>query len=349
MREAINLDKPEEVRRFNKAEDEMVNLEDLEEVGDYLEEEEFQERQVPRGRKRQKAPVVMRNSPIEAPLEELDSYEWAGVSLRAGETIELVNGTFIKIKLIAQHRRTHEVILWGWLLQRTGAMKDHHLPKKLNELCFIFEVDLDDPRDAWEQSVVEATPKDIVQVRELICTQRPWPACRYDQKRVPNEHFRSQAHLKRYVAENEVLVVRWKSTTRFDNARDRLENTKKVDNGRNYRQRRVELLAEEECSHRYAMPASVRRENWRGPTDVGGSGIRKKTDIARSEGRTGAAKRGSSARTAINVDDEDDDEIEQVWTYGDACKLRRRNIAAYTNRVQSLELAEPCEGQPSRA
>ena len=208
---------------------------------------------------------------------------------------------------------------------------DGIVPKKINEVTFIFEVDLNDRRHYLEQSVVEVLRKDIFRIRKLICTNRPFPECRFDQNYLQGKTKKDTID---YIENREVLVARWKLTTKFDNDRDRLENPNKPNN---YRQRQLESLSTDECTFGYAMPVSLRRLLWRGDTILGGSGT-KRTEV-KSERRGGVKKFRSGPTFIILLDDDDEDgpnkenianirqhsdsapKQEQVYTYGDTCEF----------------------------
>ena len=318
----IDLDSEEDTRAgfYNEENDEVIDIEKLEQE---VEEEIFGERQSPRGRKSESLAAGLRNSLLVPPFVEVGDYKWHGLFLKAGKTVELKNGSFLTIKTVIQNIQTDEVKLRGWQLRRAREVEGLH--NKLNEVVFIFEVTLDDQRPCLEQNVIEIAVNDILRIRKLICTNRSFPDCRWDPDYVQGHTRKEQTE---YVEKHEVLVARWKSITKFDTERDRLQNPKQPNK---YRQGRLERLSEEECTSGYSIPAETLRFLYRGDTVLGGSGIQKsEIDPMRQAGRAGSRK-----STYIISDDEDgsDKETEnirqhgrsvakekQVITCGDACK-----------------------------
>jgi hypothetical protein len=335
-----------QIHSESKDEDKIIDIDKLEPK---LEEEIFQERPPPRGRKaaQRAAALRTRNAPVVPPYVEIDVYKWkAGwnaknqtwgeVSLKAGKTVEVNDGSFLKIWAVLQNLQTDEVTLRGWKLKRARELEGV-LNKKVNEVTFIFEVDLDDPRHYLEQSIEEVWLKDLRQIRKMVCTNRPFPECRFDLNYVPGSTAKERME---YVEEMEVLVARWKFTTKFHSARDRLDNTIKPNN---YQSCQLESLKDFECSHggQYKMSADLRRYIWRGDTIFGGSGTQKFKEERKPPVRNGRINRSSrNNASVINLaDDEDENDSEkanianfpqrfssapkkkQVYTYGDTCKL----------------------------
>jgi hypothetical protein len=318
----IDLDAEEDVRAgfYSEENHEVIDIEKLERE---VEEEIFGERQSPRGRKSEGLAAGLRNSLLVPPFVEVGDYKWDGVFLKAGKTVELQNGSFLTIKTVIQNIQTDEFKLRGWQLRRVREVEGLH--NKLNEVAFIFEVTLDDQRPCSEQSVIEIAVNDILRIRKLVCTNRSFPDCRWDPDNVQGRTRKEQTE---YVKVHEILVARWKSITKFDSERDRLQNPKRPNK---YRQGRLERLSEDECTSGYSIPAESLRFLHRGDTVLGGTGIQKSVIApVRQAGRAGSRK-----STCIISDDEhrlDKENVnirpqgrsfakeKQVFTFGDTCK-----------------------------
>ncbi|TAQ84103.1 hypothetical protein B7494_g7568 [Chlorociboria aeruginascens] len=220
--------------------------------------------------------IPFRNKPYELPFAQIATFEWNGTSLRPRKSVELVDGTFLRIKVILQNQQTDEVVLRGWKMKRT-RLEGGLLPKKLNELCLVYDVDLDDERQILEQGVHEISLSEIVQIRRIIFTNRPFPACSWRESTRDLPDMRPDK-LRKYIEDHEGLVVRWKYTTKFDTAFHRVNNYKYP---RNYRQKQLEPLAEEECTSGLGISDRERRYCWRGETKSGGAGRPRRLSISR--------------------------------------------------------------------
>lgn len=240
---------------------EIINVEDAEAEA---EEEIRQEENYLRNRMPQNIPA--RNPPISLPFAIIESCKWNDSFLKVDKAVELWDGNFLKIKTVVKNLRTKEVFLRGWLLKRNNRMLGI-FPMKLNEVCFVLEKDLDDPRSVWDQSILEVKLKDVAKLRKLICTNRPFPECRFDSTHLPHT---TDAENRHHVAENEVLVCRWIITTDFDSSQVRLRHAVKP---QNFLSGQIELVPDNKCSAGYANPLStaMRRFRFRGVTDLDGS------------------------------------------------------------------------------
>ena len=116
-----------------------------------------------------------RNSPVVEPFHEMETFRYGSLTLRRGKTVELQDGDFLRIKVVVGNLQDHQAIMIrGQRLQRCSSMNGM-LERKLNELCVFHEIDLDDPRDILEQSVVEVSVKDIKKLRNIRWTNRQFP------------------------------------------------------------------------------------------------------------------------------------------------------------------------------
>lgn len=191
-------------------------------------------------------PIVspIRNPPITFPLvvENLVSLQKTDMDLRSGKTVELTDGSFLKIAKIIRNVQTDEVLLRGWPLKRCTDLRGL-TERMLNELCFVLQVDLDDNRDIWEQNIIERNIIDAVKIRRLVSTNFSVPHWRFSVSDLP--HFETEIERKAYVRNHERLVVRWKYLTFFDNATDRAKNPLYPFH---IRKKCFERLTEPECS-----------------------------------------------------------------------------------------------------
>ncbi|RAL67687.1 hypothetical protein DID88_008428 [Monilinia fructigena] len=241
----------------------LIDLEDYEGEA-RLEEEIFGiEPQVISQDSIKRALPAQRNPEILPPNVEIASIPWKNSVLRPGKTIELKNGTFIKIKVIVKNLTTDDVAIRGWKLVRTrefvlGGM----VQKKRNEVAFVHEIDRDDRRDVWEQSVDTVRLEDFIRIRRLVCTNRPLPECRYSKNDIPSEIGSKENKEKiKYITEEMVLVARWAFVVRYANAEARVRKGSLVDRPRYSAVLRS--LKKEECRMGEFVEPNVRKLQWR--------------------------------------------------------------------------------------
>lgn len=208
-----------------------------------------------------KEKYAQRNPPIELPCAENERVAWQGGVLRAGKTVELSDGAFLQIKTIVEDLYNGEITLRGWSLKRTDSLEGLFSKSvdSVNELCFMHEVDLDDPRPLEEQSITEVGLGDVVRIRKLICTNKPRPTYRWSRNDVPHEHMETSN--KEYVLKYGVVVVRWKFISTFENAYRRctIKNYPT-----HFKSHQLVRLSEEESSLGRGVPGDVLRTSWRG-------------------------------------------------------------------------------------
>jgi DNA (cytosine-5)-methyltransferase 1 len=240
----------------------LIDLDDLENFDDLWNDEEdlqilrVEERRASQFRRKQtKFEVPQRNPSISKPLLRLQELQYKSMLLRPSKTVELADGDFLLITDIIQQGAS-EFTLRGNKIQRCNAMNGL-LEKKLNEVCFFHEVDLDDPRVPHEQGAVEVSIHTVKKLRALRKTNQLFPACRS----VALEEFRTQQD----AAAEGGLTVRWKYTCTYACALDRWLN--------NPKERALEFLREEECTKNTAIADELRRLCWRGETIPGGAYI----------------------------------------------------------------------------
>lgn len=244
----------------------------------------------------QRAFLTDRNPEISPPNVEIPSVAWKSSLLRPEKTVELKNGTFLKIKTIVKDLASDEISIRGWKLVRTrDRMLGGIAGKKRNELAFIHEVDRDDRRDVWEQSVHTIQVKEVLKIRRLICTNRLLPECRYNKDDIPVEiRTKEENEILKYIEDEMVLVARITFVARYPNAEARVRKGALVDRPRE--SGILRSLQRKECTESYFIEMDKKKRAWRGETILGGSGNL------------------DNARNAFNLSSQ--------YTYGDGCKLK---------------------------
>ncbi|RFU29375.1 hypothetical protein B7463_g6978, partial [Scytalidium lignicola] len=195
-----------------------------------------------------------RNPPLAAHHTRCDRFAYHGLDLRTGKTVELKDGSFLRISAIIRNSLTGEMSLRGNTLQRTRDLNGM-LERKANEVCLFYEIDLDDHRSPSEQSVLEIPVKDVAKLRTLRCTNQHFPDCRATDP----SFFRD----KQQIDEEGGLTLRWKYTCIYASASDRQQNC--------YKERILEHIRESESPAVFSISDSVKRFCWRGKTELGGS------------------------------------------------------------------------------
>jgi hypothetical protein len=244
-----------EIRPIDLTEGEVIDIEDLESD---LEKEIFQPSiDEPSEVKGVVPQLGGRNLAIKAPLRKIDKATCRnGAYVGAGDTVELNDGRFLELTDVVENVHTGAVTLRGWELKRTSDLAGELL-LRLNELCYIFEVDLDDPRPMHEQSVIEVRSGQAKKARTLTRTNYHFPAYRFDHEELPEG---DQETRKRHVIAEERLVVRWQYITTFKNAKDR---HMQMQYSANYQSRKFVKLHEKHCDNNHYLPSSVLRYQWR--------------------------------------------------------------------------------------
>ena len=379
----IDLDEDEgkdEIRRPDLNKDEIVDIDEFE-VEAKLEEELQQQGEVRPYRDRNEEPL--RNALVVLPWAIIERYIWTGstsqkITLRPGKTVELKDASIFQIDLIIQNFQTDEVCFRGVRLERTRD-SNGILHKKVNELYYKFEVDRDDVRPPREQSTIEITLDKILKVRKLICTNAPFPEGnpRFDKKYAPAilDHYgiTDPKERNKWFEENEALVVRWRYTSFYKSASNRLSKIQI-----NFLERTLETLSEKECTPTKAIPADVRRRRWRGETKPGGSGTKREAARVRMAENLRTNQRSTPFIDLSEVDENPNQDqardllhrfmpnfnlsaqsnkvspvtpvarspqtAAQCYTFGDSCKLhsqcRRTTILTYQSVVQEAQHEE---------
>lgn len=194
-------------------EDEVVCLDD------YVTEEEFQRLiNASQIRERESTPNgPRRNERPTHPWAELDTYDFKGMIIKPGKTVELEDQDFLRVTAIIRNLTSGEVKLRGWRLRSNKSMNGM-LNKKRNEVCMILQLDEDDPRDPLVQGAEEVSLKEVQRIRRLVITNAEFPAQSFRQTertgdRTPDNVVFNECH----------LVCRWQYITYYRTAKDRLK------------------------------------------------------------------------------------------------------------------------------
>jgi DNA (cytosine-5)-methyltransferase 1 len=250
------------LRRLPTADDELIDLEEIEDdllqLDDQvlqIEEAYFGGARPQDGRRSSRAVKIdPRNTEIVFPFVREESLKHLGSTLLPNKTVELRDGSFLRIKDVVLNTQTKAVKLRGHRLQRTRDMNGM-LEKKMNECLLFLEVDLDDHRDPLAQAIVETPLAEVVQLRNVRYTNEKFPINR-------NLDF-NQFNTKDAALETGGLTARWKYTCRYASAINRYHNT--------FTERSLERLMPDECTNGYSTPDAARRFKWRGGTILGGA------------------------------------------------------------------------------
>ncbi|TGO57273.1 hypothetical protein BOTNAR_0204g00170 [Botryotinia narcissicola] len=272
-KEVINLDDEEDFPAFQIPPGvEVIDLDEYE-IENKLEEDIFGIEQHAGAQSNfQRAFLADRNPEIVPPNVEIPSVAWKSSLLRPEKTVELKNGTFLKIKTIVKYLASDEILIRGWKLVRTrDRMLGGIAGKKRNELAFIHDVDRDDKRDVWEQSVQSIRVYEVLKIRRLICTNRLLPDCRYNKDDIPVEiRIKEENEILKYIEEEMVLVARIVFVARYPDAEARVRKGALVDRPRE--SGILRSLQKKECTEGYYIDPDGKKKGWRGENVLGGSG-----------------------------------------------------------------------------
>ncbi|KAI1388065.1 S-adenosyl-L-methionine-dependent methyltransferase [Hypoxylon trugodes] len=159
-----------------------------------------------------------RNPSITLPNQWVNTYDFNGVELKPGTTVEitplprLYQASFLMIQLIVPTESG--VILRGLPLTRTKNLRGK-LPRLRNELVFILEIDQDDPRPEENQTAVEVPLAGVLKTRICHITNKNFPEHRF-----PTGIYKDVIDIE----ENAVLICRWKYKLIYANAARRVGN-----------------------------------------------------------------------------------------------------------------------------
>ena len=171
----------------------------------------------------------------------------SGSTLRAGKVVELVDGDFLQITLIVEHRISKERTLRGVRFRRNSLL-DGLLEKKTNEVTLLLhqnrERDQAQAQASRRPSTESVSPERFVRVRQLIKTNQHYPNLSYE--KAP----RSMGQAWNY--EHGSLTCRWQY----------------LDLGKN--QGILKSLTKGQCDQEHYFDEEVLRFAFRGETRKGG-------------------------------------------------------------------------------
>lgn len=192
-----------------------------------------------------------RNPAINAPYRVVEQYFHRGHNIKPNDTVELANGSFLLIRKVIVNTLTGAVMIRGNQLQRTRALGGV-LIRKLNECAMIMDVDLDDPRDAFMQSIIEVPLEQVLRVRNVRFTNCNFPGFRM----IPNGFTVDEA---RYLEFQGGLTVRWIIVSYYNTAQDRQQGRRK--------ERILRRVQERESSPGFSVPTARLHSTWRRPSN----------------------------------------------------------------------------------
>lgn len=175
------------------------------------------------------------------------------IELKAGVTVELLDGTFMRIKTIAQETSMLEANIHGWIFERNRHMKG--LDRNPNEVCWILHVREDDTREHSTQGMVSVAISKIKKERRLLMTNQPFPALnfRVDEQSPDIDRIESIG----------VLICRYKYVCIYQDEKDKKDNT--------WCERAYIRLRAAESDNSYGVSDEGLRQAWRGETVKGGA------------------------------------------------------------------------------
>ncbi len=190
-------------------------------------------------------PVQTKQDPEDDPhFKEQASLQYGGSTLKAGKTVELGDGDFIRMTMILQHRDTQVYSLRGLRFRRIRPLDDV-LDYTLNEVVLLLRNDTADPRTITRQSTETVALHQIVRVRAMVKTNQLFPALSCGQ---------SDASMGRDWTKNHSrLVCRWQFWYFSKN------------------EGFLQALAEDACDSDYGVDSQGLRHTFRGNTTRGGS------------------------------------------------------------------------------
>ena len=133
----------------------------------------------------------------------LQSHSYGGRTLRHDKTVEMTDGTFLKIKAILEDHRTGDIFLKGFRFQRAVSLNGQ-LEFKRNEVARILKLDKTDRRDILEQSIEVVEIAAVVRIRELVTTNQQFPTLSYRESDPTGKNFN-----KKFIYDHCRLVCRW--------------------------------------------------------------------------------------------------------------------------------------------
>ncbi|KAI0007556.1 S-adenosyl-L-methionine-dependent methyltransferase [Xylariaceae sp. FL0662B] len=159
--------------------------------------------------------TLRRNPPIQPPNKWISSYEYNGLELKEGVTVEIIpishlfQASFLHIQTIIQTESGIE--LRGLPLTRTRYLRGK-LPRLRNEVVFILQIDEDDQRSDEIQAAIQVPVRDVLKLRVFHVTNKNFPEHRF-----PPDVYKDITEIE----EKGVLICRWKYRLVYQDTRTR--------------------------------------------------------------------------------------------------------------------------------
>ncbi|KAF3797365.1 DNA (cytosine-5)-methyltransferase PliMCI [Colletotrichum gloeosporioides] len=222
-------------------------------------------------------PIVVRRSrkrrprpQREIPQREHERFQYKKLMIKVNTLYELdpeqtpptaVGVHFIKVNTILENLESGEIKICGMPFCRSRTLTAK-LPRKLNEIFCLLEIDADDDRPAEIQSRIEVSAAALIRPRALHLTNAPYPEHRY----------MARAYCNYEVVEKEgPLVCRWNY---FIHYRDWKMKVK----GKAYHWTLERVRASEVKREDHKVEEDKLRQDWRGLTVQGGSHLPETSD-----------------------------------------------------------------------
>ena len=249
-----------------------------------------QERGAPKKyRRRNPTFIPVRNVPVGPEVQAILLCSYNDINLSPGTTVELIDGTFVRLQRILRNRVTGVVNLRGWIFRRNSDDQTPLAPV-LNEVYWVNDIDRDDPRPFRRQCVEEFSVGQVVRARKLIITNNA----------DVNSENQSTGTM---VNDDMTLICRVRALRIWKTAKERM--------GDKYCERAFVYVMSSEADAgpdagplRFRLRDDVVRSKFRGETILGGSAIG--MSVAEKERRDYEDRKREEARTQrIDLEEED--------------------------------------------
>ncbi|PGH11794.1 hypothetical protein AJ79_04695 [Helicocarpus griseus UAMH5409] len=189
---------------------------------------------------------------LHAAKEVIPEYVSNGRTYKAGKSVELHDGTFLRILEVVRVERGG-ILLRGRRLQRQEGM-DGLLPEHINELCWIINL----PAGQTATSMDEVDIHEVKGLRIIRFTNRPYSAS------VPEDHFATEDDQR----QEGTLFCRLKYIRTWIKSSGRKEQME---------EQAILFLSPDEADPGHSVDSEVLQFQWRGETTPGGSHVHRET------------------------------------------------------------------------
>lgn len=248
-----------------------------------------------------------------------------GATITPGICIELTDGDFLRVKHIVkkenQTTRHRQIFLEGALIRRTRRVDDM-LPKKYNEVAYILRASVSNgAQPRLDDCLVSRPLADATVVRDLICTNQPFPALSFRETDAYYDYARGDYDFNK-VQEIGVLICRWKYLEVLDPT------------GRKLTSSSLERLRANECDPGSAIPNMQLAYMWRGSQSHASPSPKDLIDLTRE--RSSPAQRGEKRKADVDLTLDSDEYEEEMVETSTNSKLRRISRNGITERHESI-------------